>query len=357
MPDRKLLQARHEFACALQSALTLDEVSKVFTESVVDVIGADSVGMYRLGADAKEILEIRTDASAEFLDQYEEFGRDDDPVLKFVLRERRPIDSSRVISAAGWQASGAREALGGAGYAHSMETALCATDVFLGTLNFARTEAREPFSRDDLTSARLVSEQVGLATERALRFELAGYRTSAIEGALDRLPQAVIVTNLDAETIFRNHAARSDPALTAPGGAVQASIAAGIDEALAAFRTQRKRVHVTVVGEAGNQRIVKTLHLGDHRSTAVTLVFDRGGPASAPALPAWEVLSRREQEIAQLISEGLSTKQIAERAFITENTVKQHLKRVFAKTSARNRAELIQLIWSSGRPEQDPDGA
>ncbi|MGW2184030.1 response regulator transcription factor [Streptomyces sp. NPDC001732] len=51
-----------------------------------------------------------------------------------------------------------------------------------------------------------------------------------------------------------------------------------------------------------------------------------------------------------MVSEGLTTKQIAARAFISENTVKQHLKRVFAKTGVSNRAELVQLIWTSGRP-------
>ena len=61
----------------------------------------------------------------------------------------------------------------------------------------------------------------------------------------------------------------------------------------------------------------------------------------------WDVLIRREQDIAQLVSEGLTTKQIAEKAYISENTVKQHLKRVFAKTDVSNRAELVQLIWSA----------
>jgi DNA-binding CsgD family transcriptional regulator len=42
----------------------------------------------------------------------------------------------------------------------------------------------------------------------------------------------------------------------------------------------------------------------------------------------------------------LTTKQIAERAFISENTVKQHLKRVFAKVDVHNRAELVQLVWA-----------
>jgi DNA-binding CsgD family transcriptional regulator len=32
---------------------------------------------------------------------------------------------------------------------------------------------------------------------------------------------------------------------------------------------------------------------------------------------------------------------------VTENTVKQHLKRIFAKTDVANRAELVQRIWTA----------
>ena len=54
-----------------------------------------------------------------------------------------------------------------------------------------------------------------------------------------------------------------------------------------------------------------------------------------------------QQEIAELVSAGLTTKEIASRAFVSENTVKQHLKRIFAKTDVRNRAELMQRVWAA----------
>lgn len=67
------------------------------------------------------------------------------------------------------------------------------------------------------------------------------------------------------------------------------------------------------------------------------------GPARSGV---WQILSAREQEIVDLVGRGMTTKQIAAEAFISENTVKQHLKRIFAKTGAHSRAELVQLIWS-----------
>ena len=54
-------------------------------------------------------------------------------------------------------------------------------------------------------------------------------------------------------------------------------------------------------------------------------------------------ITRRELEILELIAAGLSNKEIAERAFVSENTVKTHSSRVFEKLGARRRTQAVQL--------------
>jgi DNA-binding CsgD family transcriptional regulator len=54
-------------------------------------------------------------------------------------------------------------------------------------------------------------------------------------------------------------------------------------------------------------------------------------------------LTPRELEILELIAEGLSNKEIAERAFVSENTVKTHSSRLFDKLGARRRTQAVQL--------------
>jgi len=54
-------------------------------------------------------------------------------------------------------------------------------------------------------------------------------------------------------------------------------------------------------------------------------------------------LTPRELEILQLMAEGLSNKEIAERVFVSENTVKTHSSRVFDKLGARRRTQAVQL--------------
>jgi two-component system, NarL family, nitrate/nitrite response regulator NarL len=51
-------------------------------------------------------------------------------------------------------------------------------------------------------------------------------------------------------------------------------------------------------------------------------------------------LTRREKEILLLISNGISNKKIAEQLFISENTVKNHLKNLLEKLELENRVQL-----------------
>jgi DNA-binding CsgD family transcriptional regulator len=54
-------------------------------------------------------------------------------------------------------------------------------------------------------------------------------------------------------------------------------------------------------------------------------------------------ITPRELEVLELIAAGLSNKEIAERVFVSENTVKTHLSRVFDKLGARRRTQAVQL--------------
>ena len=51
----------------------------------------------------------------------------------------------------------------------------------------------------------------------------------------------------------------------------------------------------------------------------------------------------RELEVLQLIAEGLSTKEMADRLFVSENTVKTHTSRVLEKLGANRRTQAVQL--------------
>ena len=58
-------------------------------------------------------------------------------------------------------------------------------------------------------------------------------------------------------------------------------------------------------------------------------------------------LTRREQQLLPLISEGLTNKEIAARLIISELTVKNHVGRILRKTGMRDRLSAAQAVESS----------
>jgi DNA-binding CsgD family transcriptional regulator len=59
-------------------------------------------------------------------------------------------------------------------------------------------------------------------------------------------------------------------------------------------------------------------------------------------------ITPRELEILEAMAAGLSNREIAERLFVSENTVKTHAARLFDKLSARRRTQAVQLAKESG---------
>lgn len=54
-------------------------------------------------------------------------------------------------------------------------------------------------------------------------------------------------------------------------------------------------------------------------------------------------ISKREYEVLELIAEGLSNQEIADRLFVSPSTVKTHASNLFSKLDARRRTQAVQI--------------
>lgn len=54
-------------------------------------------------------------------------------------------------------------------------------------------------------------------------------------------------------------------------------------------------------------------------------------------------ITRRELEILELIAKGLSNREIAQKLFVSENTVKTHSSRLFDKLNVKRRTQAVQI--------------
>jgi DNA-binding NarL/FixJ family response regulator len=98
---------------------------------------------------------------------------------------------------------------------------------------------------------------------------------------------------------------------------------------------------------------IRKVHAGEiwldsHTASAVTRQFVANDEASAmqslppaPPLtrePKCSALSQREREIVALVAQGFKNKEMAEKMFISEQTVKNHLHNIFEKLGVEGRS-------------------
>jgi non-specific serine/threonine protein kinase len=90
------------------------------------------------------------------------------------------------------------------------------------------------------------------------------------------------------------------------------------------------------LGPAYAEEVAVGAALGQERATE--LVFSL--PSSAPKTARFAGLSEREAEVAALVTQGATNRQIADRLVISVKTVENHMAAIFTKTGAKRRAQL-----------------
>ncbi|MFB8369564.1 response regulator [Arthrobacter sp. R4] len=74
----------------------------------------------------------------------------------------------------------------------------------------------------------------------------------------------------------------------------------------------------------------------------------RPAPAAAPRDPLLEELTPRETEMLEAMAEGLSNAEIAHRYFLSEATVKTHVRRILTKLHLRDRVQAVVYAYETG---------
>ena len=91
------------------------------------------------------------------------------------------------------------------------------------------------------------------------------------------------------------------------------------------------------------------LKLTRTRETVVVREVRVGGPFLRNEMQLAELgITPRELEILEAMAAGLSNREMADRLFVSENTVKTHTARLFDKLSARRRTQAVQRAKEAG---------
>jgi len=246
---------------------------------------------------------------------------------------------------------------------------LAAKDDFQVGCTICRSARQGPFEADEL---RLLSRLYPhLRRSLLLGFRLDGYRAlqRAQFSAIDRLSGGIILLDRAAKVVFANTAARSVAAhggplrlrncvLTAASTThaqrlhhlIQAALRGAPVGAMSIPAPDDGRLLTVLVSSMRSRDIDRFDGLGMRDVAAMVFVSDPARPLEIPA--AWIMdaygLTLAEATVALIASSGASIPETATRLNISPNTVKTHLRRVFAKTGASRQAELARLIAAIG---------
>jgi DNA-binding NarL/FixJ family response regulator len=93
----------------------------------------------------------------------------------------------------------------------------------------------------------------------------------------------------------------------------------------------------------------------DHAKRFDAVAARRAGNGNAEVIPFAGPLQELEQEptgreieVLQLISDGLVNREIGNRLFLSEETVKSHVRHLLAKLQARSRAHAVAVGFRRG---------
>ncbi|MCP3936535.1 MAG: response regulator transcription factor [Actinomycetia bacterium] len=83
--------------------------------------------------------------------------------------------------------------------------------------------------------------------------------------------------------------------------------------------------------------------------------FTLSSPRPNEAEKRVQRLTDREREVLKQIGRGLTNRELGEKLFIAESTVKTHIKRVLSKIAARDRIHAVVIAYESGLMDNDPN--
>jgi two-component system, NarL family, nitrate/nitrite response regulator NarL len=140
------------------------------------------------------------------------------------------------------------------------------------------------------------------------------------------------------------------PALMAGSEGSRVLILTGVKD----LEKHRRAVHLGAVGvllkdQAGQTLIkaIRKVYAGEvwlDRAIIAKILSDSARTDEQrrrdPKAAKLETLTKREREVIALVATGLTTKRIAERLFISEKTVSNHLTAIYNKLNLANRLEL-----------------
>jgi DNA-binding CsgD family transcriptional regulator len=301
-------------ARTLTEANSLEELEEAFRGGFGRLMTSPMYGFYSVKPDSPEIEHnVAVNVSDVFVARYVR-SMDVDPLLARSQETGEPVYNLGLMSAAEWAESEVyRNAYSTHAMRHVAEVPITDAGKVLGALHFAASEPDRTYTANDMRLGEAVAGVLAISIkkirgleqrERALRLNPAARRLlSEVVGGEEHLP----------------------PLLVQQARAGRFSRRAEVE--LRGGETASLHAHSQPVRDGG---LVTVLELKrDHPLLDHTPLV---------------ALTPRESEVALLIVEGLSDREIAERLCLSRYTIHQYVKRIYRALDVDSRVALTRLL-------------
>lgn len=232
-------------------------------------------------------------------------------------------------------------------------------------LEALRSNAKAPFGKQEKQCLSTLLPYLQLAVQRNSYL----WQLAVIEEAINCCPYGLLAVNKQAEPLLMNRMAEQfirDKALFLPdqdrltltglktsvrfhesiaNAATSSSVANGYQSSEAMIIPRRNHLGPLWIVVTPLSRKLRRV-VCQEEQVALVYIFVAGifGPLQETMLKTFFGLTPAEQKLARLILEGCRLDTAADKLGITKNTVRTHMKRIYAKTKTENQSDLVRLL-------------
>jgi DNA-binding CsgD family transcriptional regulator len=281
-----------------------------------------------------------------------EFLVDDVNLFRDLARAEQPADSlwaatrERPARSARY-----REFLSPEGYGDELRVAFrCGTSAW-GIASLMRGASRPPFAAREIDVVVALSQPVGRALRRAaLAPSPSPLSPPSAPGLLIFSPGGELLSVSDEARGWLGELAAAPIGPRPLGAPLPMAVVGVLAHARAVGEgTERQPARVRVRAPSGRWLVLHATRLREHEGASGSLavmIEPAHGEEIAPIIVEAYALSRREQEVVQLIARGAGTAQIAAQLVLSQHTVRDYVKAVFDKVGVSTRGELVAKLFA-----------
>ncbi|MBI5922696.1 MAG: hypothetical protein HY847_13775 [Betaproteobacteria bacterium] len=313
-----------------------------FLRELPDVFSADRVGLYLLDEKCSPrniFTSFAGKSSDRFLREYEQFRRID-PVLRYLRKFKNAMDGSTLLGREGWMRHRLHQWLLTWKLGHTMQGAIICKGRLFGTLNVARTLGRQQFCPDEIENLGHLCQKIAtnvIASTDAKEPLAVGKQQCCLQPRVvtDGMGQPELFSEFDSD-----------------GFSLCQTYSELISHNIQILKTTFNtvvQIPVYCDNQGQSRALLTTVLIPGREDTYLTTLLPLPvSDANGHSVEAWEELTPRTKMVAELLLKGYPNKLIAKELAVSENTIKDHIKRIFAYYGINNRS---QLAWSSITPQ------